>query len=145
MTVGSAFTSELNQIASISSPGSSPGSSVNENDVSSYLGASVSGILGFVGGSQETFTSLCAEVYQNKYVILGSGGIALLVSFVFTQLLRFFAKTLCVICLALTWALLGICTAVLAYKAGIINTTSLPQVFQSINPVAGGASVDNIL
>ena len=135
LTVGAAYAASLQQIASANA---SAATAVSKENVESYLGASIGAVLGIAGGSQETFTSLCAEVYQNQYVILGSAGIALLLSLAFTQLLRFFAKPMCVLVLAFTWAMLGICTAVLGYKAGIINTTLLPQSYQSTNPSLSG-------
>ena len=136
LTVGAAYTNSLQQI--VLSNASATGPTISKTEVDSYLGASIGAVLGSATGSQETFTSLCAEVYTNKYVILGSAGMALLISLVFTQLLRFIAKPLCVAVLAFTWALLGICTAVLGYKAGIINTTLLPQSYLTSNPTLSG-------
>lgn len=142
LTVGAAFTQSLQQIAASNASATVP--PISQSDVNSYLGASIGAVLGITSGSQETFTSLCAEVYQNKYVILGSAGIALLVSLVFTQLLRFLAKPLCIAVLAATWALLGICTAVIGFKAGIINTSLIPQSYVTSSPVISGSDfVDN--
>jgi hypothetical protein len=138
LTVGAAFAASLQQIASVDASAPAP-ATVSQESVDSYLSASIGAVLGVAGGSQETFTSLCAEMYQNKYVILGSAGIALLVSLAFTQLLRFFAKPMCVLVLAFTWAMLGICTAVLGYKAGVIDTTLLPQSYLSTNPSLSGS------
>ena len=140
LTTGAAYANSLQQIASSNT--SARTVTVNQESVGVYLNTTLGALLGLTGGPQESFTSLCAEVYQNQYVILGSAGIALLVSIVFTQLLRVIAKPLCIAVLAFTWALLGICTAVLGYKAGIINTSLLPQVFQTSLADASTSTVE---
>ena len=140
-TVSSDFASALNDMAASQKSATGPQATVSSADVTSYMGAILAGVVSSTGGPQETFSSLCGEVYQNKYVILGSAGLAMLLALVYTQILRLFAKQLVMVVVGVSWALLGVCTAVIIYKAAIVNNVTLPVYFQSTSPdvPTGGA------
>lgn len=52
------------------------------------------------------------------------------VGLIYTQILRFAALPLTCIVLSLLWALLGASTALLGFKAGVINRSALPIIAQ---------------
>lgn len=52
------------------------------------------------------------------------------VGLVYTQILRFAALPLTCVVLSLLWALLGASTALLGFKAGVINRGALPVLAQ---------------
>ena len=72
------------------------------------------------------FSSLCDEVLTNRWIIVASAGIALVVALLYTQVLRVAADLLVWSVLTLLWGALAASTAILAFKAGIIDTSKMP-------------------
>uniref|UniRef100_A0A6U4I244 Choline transporter-like protein n=1 Tax=Hemiselmis andersenii TaxID=464988 RepID=A0A6U4I244_HEMAN len=79
-----------------------------------------------VGGPQDTFASLADEINTHKWIILACAGIALGVALIYSQILRVAAIPLVSSVLVAIWVLLAGSTAILCFKAGVIETSQLP-------------------
>jgi len=90
------------------------------------LGAATSVVALALGGPQDAFASLADEINTHKWIIVASAGIALAVALLYTQVLRVAAVPLTAFVLIAIWVLLAGSTAILCFKAGVIETGSLP-------------------
>ena len=68
---------------------------------------------------------------MNKWVIVGSAGIALLVSLLYTQVLRLTARIATYLLMLALWLLLGAATVIMAIKTGLIQPSMVPAVIAS--------------
>mmetsp|Transcript_33039 Transcript_33039/g.69073 ORF Transcript_33039/g.69073 Transcript_33039/m.69073 type:complete len:725 (-) Transcript_33039:448-2622(-) len=88
-------------------------------------------VLDAASNPQAAFSSLVHEVNVNKWVIVGSAGIALLVSLAYTQLLRFTARITTYTLLVALWLLLAAASVIMAVKSGLIQPSQVPAVIGS--------------
>jgi len=97
-------------------------SSASKNALKGATGAVAKGL----SDPSSVFSSLCDEVLTNRWIIVASAGIALVVALLYTQVLRVAAGLLVWAVLILLWILLAGSTAILAFKAGVIDTSQIP-------------------
>jgi hypothetical protein len=88
-------------------------------------------VLDAASNPQAAFSSLVHEVSVNKWVIVGSAGIALLVSLAYTQLLRLTARVTTYTLLVALWLLLAAASVIMAVKSGLIQPSQVPAVIGS--------------
>ena len=115
-TVSSAFLSAI-----------SSGSSTNKTSFLTFDDG-LQSVLDAASNPQAAFSSLVHEVNVNKWVIVGSAGIALLVSLLYTQLLRLTARITTYLLLLALWFLLAGATLIMAIKSGYIQSSQVPAV-----------------
>jgi hypothetical protein len=113
-TVGAAFLSSI-----------SAGASENKSSLLTFDDG-LQSVLDAASSPQAAFSGLVHEVNVNKWVIVGSAGIALLVSLLYTQLLRLTARGATYILLLALWFLLAAATLIMAIKSGYIQASQVP-------------------
>mmetsp|Transcript_36954 Transcript_36954/g.57820 ORF Transcript_36954/g.57820 Transcript_36954/m.57820 type:complete len:744 (+) Transcript_36954:16-2247(+) len=90
-----------------------------------------------MSGPAETFNSLIDEMYTHRWMIAAAAGIALLLSLLYTFLLKIAALPLAMVTLVGVWVILAGSTGLLFLKAGFIHQDQLPIDGQTIDLPAG--------
>jgi hypothetical protein len=123
LTSGSSdYSDSLNLIGSNSTTNAS--GTREEKDKS--MDTAMASVVKSMSGPGETAKMLVEQVRKYKWVIAGSGGIALVISILYTFLLKIAAFPVMLTIMAAVWVMLGVSLAMLGSKAGYIDAASIP-------------------